>query len=272
MMKNFKLYFTLAVTFAFFLLTPAELPAEEPDPDRLAYESYRTAYLPGDDVRWQAKMSIEDRQGNVRTRELTLLRKNTGEDRQKYYSYFRQPADLRRMVFMVHTYPGEDDDRWLYLPAADMVQRITGRQKRNSFAGSNFTYEDMTGRHPQADTFTYVGMDHIDGETVDIIRGNPIDEDLVEFSYYEMHISRETRLPVKGVFYTPGGDKHRTLTLEEWEEIDGYVTPTVQKAVNHRTGGHTVAEMSEIEYDLGIGEDIFTERYLRRPPTRWIQP
>ncbi|MGM0381022.1 MAG: outer membrane lipoprotein-sorting protein [bacterium] len=268
-----KIFKSIVVLFSVvILLVAGQVNAEEPDAEKLANESYQTAYLPGDDVRWHAKMQIEDEQGNVRTRELTILRKDVGDDRQKYYSYFREPADLQGMVFMVHTRPGEDDDRWLYLSAVDMVQRITGRQKRNSFAGSNFTYEDMTGRHPDQDTFTYIGMDHIDGETVDIIRGNPKDKDLVEFSYYEMYISRQTKLPVKGVFYTPGGDKHRTLSLEEWEEIDGYVTPTVQKAVNHRTGGHTIAEMSKIEYNLGIEENVFTERYLRRPPTRWIQP
>ncbi len=242
------------------------------DVDKLAYESFRAAYFPGDDVRWQARMEITDRNDNVRTRELTILRKNVGDDRQKYYSFFREPSDLRRMVFMVHTRPGEDDDRWLYMPAIDMVQRITGRQKRNSFAGSDFTYEDMTGRFPEQDTFTYLGVDHLNGDTVDVLRGDPHDADLVEFSYYKTYIDRKTKLPLKGVFYTPGGDKHRTLTLEKWEMIDGHPTPIEQKAVNHRTGSQTVARMSEIKYDLGIPERVFTERYLRRPPVPWIQP
>ena len=269
-MKKISLILT-AFFMLMLLFTAAELLAEV-DVEQLAYESYEAAYFPGDDVRWRAELVITDRNDNVRTRELSILRKNVGEYRQKYYSFFHEPADLRRMVFMVWTQRDEDDDRWLYMPAIDMLQRITGQQKRNSFAGSDFTYEDMTGRYPELDTYVYLGEEVLDGDTVDVMRGNPRNADQVEFSYYEVYISRATKLPLKGVFYTPGGDKHRTLTLEEWEMIDGHPTPARQKAVNHRTGSTTDATMRDIEYDLGMPENVFSERYLRRPPTPWIQP
>ena len=32
-----------------------------------------------------------------------------------------------------------------------------------------------------------------------------------------------------------------------------------------KTGGKTEMEFSEVKYNIGLG-DIFTERYLRRPP------
>ncbi len=238
----------------------------------LARESHQAAYFPGDDVRWKAKMKITDKNGNVRTRTLSILRKDVGEGKQKYYSYFHNPPQLERMVFLVWTNPGADDDRWLYMPAVDLVQRITGSQKRNSFAGSNFTYEDMTGRYPGQDTFTYVGTGHVNGDTVEIIEGHPKQPEMVEFSYYRAYIDQETKLPLKGEFYTPQGKLGRTLTLEETKVIDGHPTPVKQKAVNHQTGSTTVAKMSEIEYDIGIPERVFSKRYLRRPPTPWIKP
>ncbi len=269
-MRKF-VYAAMFLILAMGLVYP--LAAEQPDPEELAYESYETAYFQGDDVRWRASMEIVDDQDRTRSRVLTILRKNVGEESQKYYAYFHEPSQLERMVFLVWTAAGmEDDDRWLYMPATDMQQRISGRQKRNSFAGTDFTYEDMTGRHPDQDEFEYLGTDEVDERPVYVIKGEPRDPDLVEFSYYEMYIDQETKLPLKGEFYDPQEELHRTLRLPEFEEIDGYYTPTLQVAENHSTGSKTTAEMSNIEYNLGIGEDIFAERYLRRPPTQWIDP
>lgn len=265
---------------ALTLLTLLALPAlvglgaagQTPDPEELAIRAYEAAYFPGDDVQWEVRLEITDRRDRVRVRELEILRKNTGVHEQKYYAYFHEPSALRRMVFLVWARGAEDDDRWLYLPATDMTQRITGRQKRNSFAGSDFTYEDVTGRHPDQDELELLGEEELDGRSVWLLRGEPRDPDQVEFGHYRMYIDQETHLPLKGEFYTPAGELHRTLTMEAWEEIDGYVTPTRQKAVNHQTGSTTTADMSEIQYDQGLPERIFEQRFLERPPTPYIQP
>lgn len=244
--------------------------AQAPDARELAIRAYEAAYFPGEDVQWEVHLEIVDRRERTRTRVLEVLRRNTGEHQQKYYVYFHEPTAIRRMVFLVWTRGADDDDRWLYLPATDMTQRISGRQKRNSFAGSDFTYEDVTGRHPDQDDLELVGEGELDGRPVWILRGEPRDD--VEFGHYVIQIDRETDLPLKGEFYTPDGQLHRTLTLEAWEEIDGYLTPTRQRAVNHQTGSETTATMSNIRYDQGLPERIFEQRYLTRPPTPFIQP
>ena len=48
--------------------------------------------------------------------------------------------------------------------------------------------------------------------------------------------------------------------------------PTIlRRSMRDLLSGHaTVVEMSGVDYDLGIDDDVFTERYLRRPPARWI--
>jgi hypothetical protein len=29
--------------------------------------------------------------------------------------------------------------------------------------------------------------------------------------------------------------------------------------------------LERVQYNVGVGEDLFSERYLRRPPERWIK-
>lgn len=253
-------------------LFPLLAEAQAPDARDLALRAYEAAYFPGEDVQWETRLEITDRRDRVRIRELEVLRKNTGAHEQKYYVYFHEPAAVRRTVFLVWTRGVEDDDRWLYLPATDLTQRITGRQKRNSFAGSDFTYEDVTGRHPDQDELVLLGEEELDGRRVWTIRGEPRDPGLVEFGHYRIFIDRETHLPLKGEFYTPAGELHRILTIDEWEEIDGHVTPTRQRAVDHQSGSVSVATMSRIRYDQGLPEHIFEQRFLQRPPTPYIQP
>lgn len=252
--------------------TPLPGADSPPDAEELAWESYRASYFQGDDVKASVTMDITNEQDQTRTRELTLLRKDIDDKNQKYYAYFHEPSRLRETVFLVWTHAGQSDDRWLYLPSIDVVQRITGSQKRNSFAGSDFTYEDMTGRYPDNDTFEYLGQDNYNGKSVHVLKGTPKNPDMVEFSYYEVQIDSKTKLPLKAVFYNPQGEPHRTLTLEETRKIDGYLTPVVQKAVNHQTGSTSIATMEDVQYNAGLPERVFEKRYLRRPPTPWIKP
>ena len=63
---------------------------------------------------------------------MTMLRKNFGEPggEQKYFMYFSSPGGrARNMTFMVYKYPGKDADRWLFVPAINMVRRIAAQDK-----------------------------------------------------------------------------------------------------------------------------------------------
>ena len=89
---------------------------------------------------------------------MTMLRKNFGEigGDQKYFMYFFQPADVKDMTFMVYKYHGKDADRWLFVPSISMVRRIAAKDKHSSFVGSDFTYEDVSGRNLQEDAHSIV--------------------------------------------------------------------------------------------------------------------
>ncbi len=57
---------------------------------------------------------------------------------------FSQPRDLAGFVSLTFTNPGQPDDQWIYLPAVKRVKRLAARDKTGSFAGSEFSYEDIS--------------------------------------------------------------------------------------------------------------------------------
>ena len=120
---------------------------EELSVDDIINRANLAAYYAGDDGRGTVTMTITDSQGRERKREFVILRKDKEDGgEQFFFVYFKKPSDVRKMVFMVHKHIDRDDDRWLYLPALDLVKRIAASDKRTSFVGSNYLYEDVSGR------------------------------------------------------------------------------------------------------------------------------
>jgi outer membrane lipoprotein-sorting protein len=246
-----------------FFLPSVLLGAESLTVDQIVERANLAAYYAGKDGRATVKMVITDAQGRTRRREFTILRydlEDGGE--QDFYVYFKKPADVRKMVYLVHKHPGKDDDRWLYLPALDLVKRIAASDKRTSFVGSNFVYEDVSGRGIDEDSHELV-------ETSDqyyVLNNIPKDPRSVEFSSYKIWIDRKTFMPMKAEYLDREGQLYRVVEALEVKDIQGYPTVIRSRVKDLAGGGQTVSEFSRISYDIGLKENIFTERYLRRPP------
>ena len=234
------------------------------------------AYYKGADGRAQVAMTITDAQGRTRSREFTILRRDdqpegaedesfTGE--QKFYVHFHRPADVNKMVFMVHKHLDRDDDRWLYLPALDLVKRIAAGDKRTSFVGSHFFYEDVSGRSPAMDEHELIET----SDTYYVLKNTPKDKAGVEFASYTMWVHKKTFIPVKIQYVDKQGEAYRTYTALKVDTIQGFPTVTQAKMEDARIGGHTVLQYSDVTYNVGLPADIFDERYLRQPPRKYLK-
>ncbi|HIJ65218.1 MAG TPA: outer membrane lipoprotein-sorting protein [Candidatus Hydrogenedentes bacterium] len=247
--------------------------AKEPEGGALSVEQIvektnRVAYYQGKDGSARVRMTITDRQLKTRTKEFTILRRNQDEkdEEQNFYVYFHEPADERGTVFMVHKHVGKDDDRWLYLPALDVINRIAASDERTSFVGSHYFYEDVSGRGLDEDVHELVE----DTGTYYVIKNTPKNPESVEFDAFKMWIHKETFLPVQ-VAFEKSGEVYRISKILKVDDIQGYKTVTKAQMTDEHIGGSTVIEYSDVKYDLDIPEDIFTERYLRNPPREYIE-
>lgn len=249
----------------------ATMPAATPSVDEIIDKTNHAAYYQGKDGRAQVSMTIKDSQGRERRRQFTILRRDEGEETelgdQKFYVYFDRPADVNKMVFMVWKHIKGDDDRWLYLPALDLVKRIAASDKRTSFVGSDFFYEDVSGRNTDADEHA---LDKVTG-TYYVLKNTPKDPGTVEFDHYLMWIHKESFIPVKIEYFNKQGEKIREYEASKVETIQEFPTVTQAKMKDLRTGSDTTLEYKAVNYNINLPEDIFTERYLRNPPTDYLR-
>jgi|LSQX01.1.fsa_nt_gb outer membrane lipoprotein-sorting protein len=267
----------LALLFAGWSTMLFATGADLTDVDKIVDNANRVAYYLGTDGKAKVGMTIFDSQGRTRERRLTILRwdqpdpSGSADDTycgaQKIFAYFDRPADVNKTVFMVWKNLDRDDDRWMYLPALDLVKRISSTDKRTSFVGSHFYYEDVSGRNINDDTheLTKTTSDYY------VLKNIPKNPGSVEFAYYEMWIHKESFISVKIEYYDRENKKYRTYEALKVDNIQGFPTVTRSKMTDLKSGGHTILEYSDVKYNIGITEDLFTERYLKKPPREYLK-
>lgn len=248
-----------------------------PGVDEIIHRANQTSYYQGKDGRAQVMMTITDSQGRERERRFTILRRDVPDSDdiageayngdQQFYVFFQRPADVNKMAFLVWKHLGSDDDRWLYLPALDLVKRIAASDQRTSFVGSDYFYEDVSGRDINAD-------DHELLEVTDnyyVLKHTPKDPDSVEFSHYVMYVHKTSFIPVQTEYFDKNGEKYRVATALGVDTIDGYPTVTKASMEDLRSGSKTLMSYSAVTYNVGLPEEIFSERYLRRAPVNYLR-
>ncbi len=240
------------------------------DVNEVVGKANHAAYYQGTDGKARVSMVITDGQGRERTRDFTILRRDSsdGQDtEQKFYVYFNRPADVNRTAFLVWKHPGQDDDRWLYLPALDLVKRIAASDERTSFVGSHFFYEDVSGRNPSEDTHEILE----ETDNYYVLKSTPKDPGAVEFAYYKNWIHKTTFIPVKTEFFDKQDKAYRTYEALKVEKVDDFYTVVQSRMTDSNIGGSTTMSYSKVEYNLDLPDDIFSERYLRAAPRKYLR-
>jgi len=263
-----KMTLPAVMLFAAVMMISANAFAQ--DAGEIMKKSHLAYYYAGDDGLAEVKMTLVDKKGKERNREFTMLRLDVedGGD-QNYYTYFKRPSDVSRLTFMVHKTAQGNDARKIYVPSVDLIKPISADDKNSSFVGSDFTYEDVSGRHWNEDNHTLTGESDMNGRKVWVIESVPKNE-YKGFARKVSYIDQEHYLPLKEEYYNDKGKLVRVFTAETIADVDGITTMTVRKIEDMKKKSHTIVDFSSIKYNVGITEDIFTDRFLKNPPRQFV--
>ena len=271
MKSNKQTWLAVVAAIAVSLVGASAVPAvaaDLSDASAIVNKTNTAQYYTANDGRALVRMKIVDGKGRSQRRQFAVLRRDLrdGGD-QNYLVVFDQPADVRNTAFLVKKHAKKDDDRWLYLPGLDLVKRIAASDERTSFVGTHFFYEDISGRHPSEDTHQL--LETTDSEYV--IKSTPKSNKGVEFAYYTLRVDKKTFLPTKIEYVNGQGKVYRRIETVKVEPVGGHPTITRLKVSDLESGGYTLSDVSNVQYDLGIPDDIFVEGSLRNPPQKWLR-
>jgi hypothetical protein len=215
-------------------------------------------------------LRIFDARGGERRRDLVMktLRGKGGEDRT--LTVFVEPGEVRGTSFLQFAHKDRDAEQWLYLPELKRVRQITTRAKDQSFMGTDFSYRDLelltdVLEWSEEDArSTLVREEQLDGVDVAVIELVPLRKD-VGYQRIVVGLSRPDLVIRRMEFYADGDSSpKKVLRLDGIETIG--VVPTSRRLEMQQpsAGTRTTVDVSEVRYDQGLPEDLFTQRALER--------
>jgi outer membrane lipoprotein-sorting protein len=232
--------------------------------DEVVKRELAAFYYAGKDMSAKVSMRLINAQGSVRERNMSMLRLNSSDaGEQNYLMTFSAPADVRGMGFLIAKHPKADDDRWVYFPALKAVKRIAADDKKSSFVGSDFTYEDVSGRDLNEEQHVLLRSDEVAGRKVHVIESKP--KSATDYAKRHIWVDHERWLPLKEEYFDNQGKLLRTFTAEKVEQISGNWTITTRSMKNAQTGHRTEVTFANVEYNIGLKDDLFSERTLKNP-------
>jgi outer membrane lipoprotein-sorting protein len=205
------------------------------------------------DQDFTVKLVLIDKSGSTKERIMNMKQK--GSD--KRYVKFLSPADQRGIAFL--SLP--NDIMYIYLPSYAKVRRIASHVKNTSFAGTDFTYEDM-----EAVKFSqkYNAQLLREENSNYVVQLTPKPGIRSDYSKLIMWIRKDIFFPVKVEMYDRGGNLYKLMTRSGIEKIDGYWVSKEAEMKNVKTGDSSKMIFQDIKFDSGLSDSIFTKQYLSR--------
>jgi len=225
----------------------------------------------GDNSTSKMTMTLTDKNGKKRVRNLKTFTKDKGEDKLKLM-FFLTPADVKNTAFLTYDYDdsAKDDDQWLYLPELQKVKRIASSDKSSSFMGSDFTYSDMTSRNVEDYTYKIMKEKKVGGHMTWQMLVTPKSQETVKETGYTksiVFIRQDNFVIIQALNYIKAGKKLKYMQVKDLKLIDGIWTATKMQMVTKKgkkTLHKTIFEFSDIKYNQDLEESLFTTRTLER--------
>ncbi len=173
------------------------------------------------------------------------------------------PTDSRGVAFLVWDYanPDQPDDLHLYLPALDMVRRISGQDLNDSFLGSDLTFSDIGQRRLDEDQHRLLHEEVYRKTDVYVLESIPKEKESI-YSKKISWISKKDWTLLRVDYYDRSQKLLKRQTLE-WQWVQNLRVWKRTIVTNIQNGHRTVFDVSGLQVNIGLKDEDFTEQTLK---------
>jgi hypothetical protein len=223
------------------------------------------------DSRADVTFTLTNKLGQERVRKtLTVSKlKANGVDNMRMVR-FLEPPDVRHTVTLTIENAKGDDDIWIYLPALRKVRRLVATNKKDSFAGTDFSYGDIIGHRVAEWTHRLLREEAVDGQPCYVIESVPVGDAEKARTGYGKRLSfvrKDAFVAVREEFWDEAGEPLKGFRAFEVQVVDparGKWQAMRMEAANLQTGHRTVIRLENFKANQQIPDDFFTTRYMER--------
>ncbi|MEO8601494.1 MAG: outer membrane lipoprotein-sorting protein [bacterium] len=227
----------------------------------------------------QLAMEVIDPARAPRRLTLDLFDKKYPSDEQRTMAYFSAPDSVKGTAFLAVTRPDRTADQWLFLPEIQRARRIGGAVRKQGFVGTDFTYHDLDllAAMPSWDeedaSSSLEGEAVVDGTPCHVIALTPRREEIgyqriVLWLGKDDLIARQVEFyeeaPTRGWFGGSGTPPTRRLKQSDVRRAGAIPVAYHAEVETPSAGTKTVVTFSEIAFDRGLPDDLFTQPAMER--------
>jgi outer membrane lipoprotein-sorting protein len=221
----------------------------------------------------EASMKIFEKKTLMKERSLTMSVKSAKnyEDR----SLFRfNKGDIRGTGFLTHQHGRREDDQWIYLPATKKIKRLASAERKESFVGSDFAYEDLRTENLYSHDYKYLGTKNVKAINAKcyLVEARPKSDDEKQNTGYSKRIFWiSTDYLVRRVdYYSKDGEKKGIVKTQFFNKFTnpksykGFHRPSETIMIDKKNNTRTIFMFGDRKINEGVKDDTFSERQLKR--------
>lgn len=205
------------------------------------------------DQRSDVRITLVDKKGGIQEREAVYMQK--GSEMRMFR--FTSPASQRGIAFL--SLPG--DVMYLYLPAYEKERRIASHVKNQSFAGTDFSYDDMEAK-PLSDEYDaeLIGQDARSWK-LKLVPKPGVESD---YSRLELVVRKDNHYLEGADYFDLGGQKIKQLNNKKIEKVDGYWAAVEMEMTDLVKNHKTIFQSNNLSFDNNLSDDEFTVRKMKQ--------
>ena len=228
--------------------------AQAPTPDALLAKM--DAQLVYDSRTSRVRMNVVNAR---RTREFVMVTYGRGAD-DAAIEYLEPARDKGTRMLK------KSAEMWLWLPAVERVQKISGHMLREGMMGSDVSYEDMTNNAElrKLYTATVTGEGTVDGRKFWMLEMKATTEEVTSAKRVTC-VDAETWIPMQQELYALSGMLVKTWTMSDVRKVgDRWVPYKMRIEDELQQGSYTEITTEETTFGVALPEEVFTLRWLER--------
>jgi len=207
-------------------------------------------------------MTITTSSGQERTFEYLTYSSNKGEKNLMIYLAPKRVKGQKMLML------NNADDIWAYFARTKRVRKLATHAKKQKMEGSDFSYEDMGSSNSFITDFDAkkTGTESKEGYKCYKLELVKKPGSSSSYSKMIMWVIKENFVPIVIDYYDEDSPDRveKTLLQQDIKEIDGIPTGTKIIMTNKNDNTNTIMAIKDIEYNIQLDDDMFTERGLRK--------
>ena len=208
------------------------------------------------------KMTIITTSGQERTFVYETFSKNQGE---KSLLKYLEPTRVKGQTILMLN---DADDIWTFFPRTKRVRKLATHAKKQRLEGSDFSYEDMGASNTFIEEYESVRHEDEKKEErlcykLELTRKPDSD---AGYSRIIMWVDKEYMTPLVIDYYHDDDPElwEKQLICSNVQLIDNIYTPMKCTMYNKLDDTKTSMEIIEVDYQVDLPDDLFTEMGMQR--------